>query len=219
MNWKQNLVYSAIPPLNYPCILCISISLDRSDIEEDNDLNITDSSSLSCSNPQWYLSSYHNFIVSVLLKKAYIQQQGRIQQLQRYIKKLEALSALVSKAQRKRFEEGFSHPLQSDAQVCFHWLTQSFIQSIIQSFNHSIIWSFNHSIIHSLFENYSLFDNQLMIYSQIQTIPNYYLEEEKPYVCGNPDCSKRFSTFKQLQFHCKDHPSSSAGSIKKSTLL
>ena len=111
------------------------ISLDRSDREEENDLNINDSSALSCLNPQWYYLLL-DFIISVLLKKAYIQQQGRIRQLQLYIKKLEALSALVSKAQRKRFEESFSHS-QRDVQVIFHSFTLS------QSLDHSPIDSNN----------------------------------------------------------------------------
>lgn len=41
---------------------------------------------------------------------------------------------------------------------------------------------------------------------KIPVIPAYYLEEEKPYICGISECSQRFSTLKLLQFHSKSHP-------------
>lgn len=42
---------------------------------------------------------------------------------------------------------------------------------------------------------------------QIPVIPEVYLKEEKPFVCGIPECSQRFSTCKLLQFHSKVHSS------------
>lgn len=44
-------------------------------------------------------------------------------------------------------------------------------------------------------------------------IPVYYLEEEKPFVCGVTECSQRFSTYKLLQFHAKSHPDISLGML------
>ena len=32
-----------------------------------------------------------------------------------------------------------------------------------------------------------------------------YLEQEKPYLCGIPECNCRFSTYKLLSFHAKVH--------------
>ena len=43
-------------------------------------------------------------------------------------------------------------------------------------------------------------------------IPVPYLEQEKPYVCGIAGCESRFSTYKLLTFHAKQHPDCSLGS-------
>lgn len=46
---------------------------------------------------------------------------------------------------------------------------------------------------------------------QSAVIPVPYLEQEKPYLCGIAGCGSRFSTYKLLTFHAKQHADCSLG--------
>ena len=46
-----------------------------------------------------------------------------------------------------------------------------------------------------------------------------YLEQEKPYVCGVPNCGGRFSTYKLLSFHAKNHPDYSLEQVLNNQLI
>ncbi|CBK21519.2 uncharacterized protein [Blastocystis hominis] len=50
-------------------------------------------------------------------------------------------------------------------------------------------------------------------------IPVPYLEQEKPYVCGIAGCESRFSTYKLLTFHAKQHPDCSLESVLNNQLI
>lgn len=50
-------------------------------------------------------------------------------------------------------------------------------------------------------------------------IPVLYLEQEKPYLCGIPDCGCRFSTYKLLSFHAKVHSGHSLEEVLNNQLI